>query len=330
MAVKLVGKLCLLEFATVLAGGCSQVLDAGHGRPSGVLPIDERNPIVLVNDGAYDNWSGEYAVLLAAGGTKLAGIIVNASPDWPEVDTNMDGWRGLVRAARASGIAGLPEPLASTGSPLVRPDSGEIDDTKANDSEGARFIVEESKRLARPYRPLVVATGGALTDVADAYLLDPTVTERVTVVSSLGSKNANGGRMGIPNGDHDPWADKIVAERFRYVQVSAFYDQLTDVPASRLSELPDNELGEWIAAKQPNLWHWMPASDQVSVLAAGVPSFATAALRVSPAMELDAAATVGPQLIADASGSGWVVTDCDGTAATARFWEVLLTTTARP
>ncbi len=320
-------RLCALA-AVLVTCGCTETLDAGHDRPYGLLPVNERNPIVVVNDGAYDNWSGEYAVLLAAGGAELAGIVVNASPDWPDLQTNVDGWRGLVAAARESGIQRLPDPLASIGSSLVMPASGEIDDTQPNRSEGALFIVDVSKRLGLPYRPLVVATGGALTDVADAYLVDPTVTQRVVVVSSLGSLSASGGGMGIPNGDHDPWADTIVTERFRYVQVSAFYDQLTDVPDSRLSELPGNALGTWIASKQPNLWHWEPASDQVSVIAAGLPTFATAVKRVSPLATRDAAAAAGPDLATDLQGSGWLVTDCDGAVAGARFWEVLLRTQA--
>jgi hypothetical protein len=315
---------------TVLAAcGCTETLDAGHDhdRRRGLLPVDERNPVVFVNDGAYDNWSGEYAVLLAAGAnSKLAGIVVNANEDWPDIQTNLDGWRDLVSAARASGIENIPDPLASIGLPLVMPASGEVDDTQANRSEGALFIVDVSKRVALPDRPLVVATGGALTDVADAYLVDPTVAERVVVVSSLGSVTSSGGGMGPPNGDGDPWANKIVAERFRYVQVSAFYDQLEDVPTSSLAQLPDNALGTWIASKQPNLWHWMPASDQVAVLAAGLPTFATSVERVSPVRVGDAAATTAPDLVTDPNGSGWLVTDCDGTAATTRFWEKLLGT----
>jgi hypothetical protein len=294
------------------------------------LPVDQRNPLVLVNDGPYDNWSGEYAVLLAADGVKLAGIVVNTNVDWPDIQTNIDGWRALISAARASGIGNLPDPVASVvGSPLVMPDSGEIDDTQGHRSEGARFIVDASKRLALPYRPIVVATGGALTDIADAYLVDPTVTERVVVVSSLGSLSAEGGGMGLPNGHHDPWADKIVTERFRYVQVSAFYDQLTDVPEASVADLPDNELGAWIASKQPGLWDWSPASDQVSVLAAGLPTFATAVERVSPAAPSDPLSS-GPDLVADPAGSAWLVTQCDGAAATARFWETLLQTSQAP
>jgi hypothetical protein len=294
------------------------------------LPVDERNPIVLVNDGPIDNWSGEYAVLLALGGVKFAGIVVNSNVDWPDIQSNIDGWRDLISAARASGVKNLPDPIASVGSPLVMPDSGDIDDTQGNRSEGARFIVEVSKRLALPYRPIVIATGGALTDVADAYLVDPAVTERVVVVSSLGSVSAEGGGMGLPNGVHDPWADKIVVERFRYVQVSAFYDQLTDVPASSIPDLPSNELGAWIASKQPNLWDWMPASDQVSVLAAALPTFATVVERVSPGALSDAASTSGPDLLTDTAGPAWLVTECDGAAATERFWENLLRTSQDP
>lgn len=139
--------------------------------------------------------------------------------------------------------------------------------------------------------------------------------------------------MGSPNGNNDPWADFIVASQFRYIQVSAWYDQLTDVPTSRLSELPNNALGAWIAAKQPNLWQWSPASDQVSVLAAGLPAFATAIDRVSAttsadggATTADGGATVGPNLAMEQGGPNWLVTACDGKLATALFWKVLLGT----
>jgi hypothetical protein len=308
-----------------VAAGCSGTLDAGSDRPHGLLPVDERNPIVLVNDGAYDNWQGEYAVLLAnGGGPKLAGIIVNASSPWPDLDVNVAGWRDLVAAARASGLGNIPDPVASIGSPLVRPTSGDIGATQANRSEGALFIVDASRRLSLPYRPLVVATGGALTDVADAYLVDPTVVDRVVVGASLGAVTGSGGGMGDPNGPADPWADTIVAERFRYVQVSAFYDQLTDVPDSSLSQLPANPLGTRIAAKQPNLWEWQPASDQVAVLAVGLPGFATAVERVAAAAPVEAGATAGPDLATDPNGSGRLVTECAGTVATTEFWQLLL------
>jgi hypothetical protein len=309
-----------------VVGACTQTFNAGYNR-HGPLPVDERNPIILVNDGAYDNWSGEYAVLLAnGGGSPLAAIIVNQTADWPDLQKNVGGYRDLVAAARSSGLENLPDPIASIGAPLVMPASGNIDDTQPNRSEGALRIVDISRAMSLPDRPLVIATGGALTDVADAYLVDHTVSDRVVVVSSLGSLTSTGGGMGSPNGQGDPWADVIVTSRFRYVQVSAWYDQLTDVPTSRLPELPKNALGAWIAAKQPNLWHWSPASDQVAALAAGLPAFATAVERVSATIDADGGATAGPNLGTDPSGRDWLVTGCDGTVASTLFWKVLLAT----
>jgi hypothetical protein len=309
----------------VVALACTETRDLGSSAPEGLLPVDARNPILLASDGASDNWQGEYAVLLAnGGGPKLAGIIVNTSSSWPDLDTNIAGWRGLVAAARTSGLQNIPDPIASTGPILTRPASGQLDDTTPNRSEGAHLIVDTSLQLSLPYRPLVVVTGGRLTDVADAYLIDTTVTQRVIVVSSLGATTAAGASMAPPNGEMDPWADSIVAARFRYVQISAFYDQTTDVPSSRLADLPANPLGDWIAAKQPSIFDLDQAADQVGVVAVGIPDFVTAVARVSAAAPVGAGATAGPDLTAGPTGPLWLVTKAAGAAATSRFWELLL------
>jgi hypothetical protein len=307
------------------AAGCVQTLDAGSSGPRGPLPVDERNPIVLINDGIEDNWQGEYAILLANDrGPRLAGIIVGTSWPWPDIATNVAGWRGLVAAARESGLRNIPDPITSIGAPLTRPASGAIDDTTANRSEGARFIVDAAKRLGLPYRPLVLVTGGPLTDVADAYLVDPTVTDLVVVVSSLGVPTPSGGAMGIPNGEMDPWADTIVATRFRYVQVSGRYDQLTDVPDARVSELPANPFGAWMAAKQPKIWSVHEAADHVAVAAVALPTFATIVERAAPGAPVGVGASAGPDLIANPDGSAWIVRESAGAVATARLWELLV------
>jgi hypothetical protein len=308
----------------LVAMTCTETRDLGSSVPHGRLPVDERNPIVLANDGAYDNWQGEYAVLLAnGGGPKLAGIIVSTSPPWPDIDANITGWRALVAAARGSGLRDIPDPTVSIGPPLARPASGQIEATAPNRSEGARLIVDTSTRLSLTYRPVVVVTGGRLTDVADAYLMDPTVTKRVVVVSSLGTATNSGGAMGAPNGEMDPWADAIVTARFQFIQVSAFYDQLTDVPASRVSQLPANPLGDWIAAKQPKIWNLPQAADQVAVVALGIPSFAAAIERVSAAALVSAGASTGPDLVVDPIGPAWLVTQSASAGVTERFWQVL-------
>jgi hypothetical protein len=278
----------------------------------------------LSNDGPYDNWHGEYAVLLAhTRGPALAGIVVSTGGMWSDLESNFSGWQELVTQARESGLVNVPDPIRSPSEPLQRPEDGNVDSTTVNHSEGARFIVETSAAVSRPARPVVVVTGGRLTDVADAYLIDPTVTDRVIVVASLGTGFLEGervARMGVPNGEMDPWANAIVVQRFRYVQVSAYYDQLADVSAARATELPDNPLGAWMRAKQPEILDTPLASDQVSVIALGIPEFTLAVTRVSPAGWDGGEPTLAP----DANGNGWLVTASDGPAATARFWELLL------
>jgi len=303
--------------------GCSETRNLGSSSPHGLLPVDERNPILLTNDSFYDNWQGEYAIMLAnTGGPKLAGIIVGTSPNVPVLDTNVGYWQGLIDAARASGLD-VPDLTRSDGAKLVRPDGGHIEATVPNRSGGAQAIVDLSKELSLPYRPLVVVTGGRLTDVADAYLVDPTVVERTVVVSSLGAATDSGATMTDPNGEMDPWADVIVTSKFRFVQVSAFYDQRQDVPESLVPTLPDTPFGRSIADKQPKIWDLPKAADQVAVLAVAVPEFAVEVDRVAAATTVASEATVGPTLVTRAEGPSWLVRRCNGAQAAESFWNAL-------
>jgi hypothetical protein len=253
----------------------------------------------------------------------VVGIVVNTSAPWPDLEANVATWRSLVAAARGSGMANVPEPVTSVGGPLQRPQSGQIDDTVPNRSEGARAIVEAAASFALPNRPLVVATGGRLTDVADAYLLDHSLPERVVVVSSLGTAAADGtGQMGVPNGEMDPWAGAIVADRFRYVQVSAYYNQLDDVPASLVSQLPANAFGEWIRMKRNTIFNDPLAADQVAPIALAVPEFIGEVYQV--ASDGMVGRSGGPTLRPAPDGHVWLVSRGAGPLATARFWQMLL------
>lgn len=313
-----------LAFLPLVAIGCGGTLDAGADLPHGLLPVDERNPVILVNDGPHDNWQGEYALLLAsAGRLALAGIVVNTGGMWSDLDANMSGWNQLALAARASGMRNVTDPLASTGPPLARPDNGDIDATVPNGSAGARFIVDQSLRFAKPYRDVVVATGGRLTDVADAYLLDHTLPERVVVVSSLGSISTNGARMGNPNGEMDPWADTIVVNRFRYVQVSAYYDQTADVLTDQVAALPSNPFGTWMANKRSSILDLDVAADQVSVVALVLHDYVRAVDRMAQSGTEPTTSGDRPTLGPDSRGKVWLVTRSDGSVPAATLWELL-------
>jgi hypothetical protein len=116
------------------------------------LPVDERHPVILNNDGPNDNWQGEYALLLAsAQRLELAAIVINTGGSWSNLDANMAGWNNLVAAARASGMHNVPDPLASAGPSLTRPENGDIDATTPNGSSGAaahrRSVASAGKAL---------------------------------------------------------------------------------------------------------------------------------------------------------------------------------------
>jgi hypothetical protein len=316
---------CACVGAALVAAGCGGTLDAGRDMPHGKLPVDERNPVIIDNDGWSDNWIGEYAVLFAnSGGPPLAGIIANPTTYWPNGNDNATGWGKLVAAARASGLGNIPDVTLSTGAPLVRPADGLIDSTTPNHSAGARVIVDRSRQLDQPLRPLVVLAGGPLTNLADAYLMDPTVVDRVVVVAALGEYAAPTATTNGPNGDLDAWADWIVVQRYRYVQVSAYYDQLGDVVAGDLPRLPQNALGDWMRDKQPNLFTIPNASDQIAVLSVALPSFAVAVQRASPDTSVAFDSTQGPPLRPNPTGNAWVVTEIDAPLAATRLWQMLL------
>ncbi len=312
-----------IAFAVLMLGACGeQTLDAGYDRIRGPLPIDERNPVVLSNDGT-GNWYGLYAVLLAhSGGPPLAGIAVNASSYATSLNDNLAAWQTLVTAARQSGLRDIPDPIASTGAPLVRPATSDIGDTVANDSEGARLIVAAASSAGSPAHPLAVVAGGRLTDVADAYLLDASIAERLVVVAALGPSSTPGAGMGAPNGELDAWADWIVTQRLRYVQVSAYYDATRDLPDSALANLPTNPLCALVRAQAPDITDVPTQADQVAILAAGVPAFVTGADRVGVASTTPRN-TTGPALAPDEAGPHWLVTDIDPAVASAKLQQML-------
>jgi hypothetical protein len=306
-----------LPIALALAG-CGGQLDAGSDVPHGPLPVDERSAVVVVNDGALDNWQGEYAALLAASGRlRFVGLVVNSTTEYPSVETNVTGFREMISAGRDSGMRHLPDPTASIAPALTEPASGSIEDTVPNRSEGARFILQAAAAYGSAVHPLAIATGGALTDVADAYLMDPSLAERAVVVSSLGQTDGDGASTFNPNGGHDTWATFIVTSRLRLVQVNGYYDQLLDVPDAQAKDLPKNAFGRWMATKRSELLDLVLACDQITVMAVAMPWFSADVTR----LRVDD--TDPTQLVPDAAGQIWHVAQSDSVRARSDIWTIL-------
>jgi hypothetical protein len=302
----------------VALSGCGGRLDAGSDVLHGPLPVDERSAVVVVNDGALDNWHGEYAAIFAASGQlELVGLVVNSSSQYPSLETNVTGYRQMFAAARESGMRHLPEPTASVAPALSEPASSSIEDTIPNRSEGARLILAAAAEHGTSVHPLAIATGGALTDVADAYLLDPSLAERAVVVASLGQSEGDGASTFDPNGGHDPWAAFIVTSRMRLVQVNGYYDQLLDLPEEKVSELPQNAFGRWMGEKRPELLDLVLACDQITVLAVALPWFSSGVTQLS----VDAADPT--HLVPDPAGRIWHVAQSDSARARSEIWSRL-------
>jgi hypothetical protein len=318
--------LCL---ALQTAAGCDGNLDAGRNVPTGPLSLGVHSPVILDNDSWSDNWAGEDAVLLAnSNAMTLAGIIVNASKYWPDMALNLAGWTRLVEIARTSGLRNIPDVTVGASTTLKVPADKKIDNTVPLRTAGAQLIVDLSQRLYLPGQPLLVITGSQLTNLADAYLIDPTVVDRVIVVSSLGLHMDPKTVMTGPNGDLDPWADWIVAQRFRYIQIAVRYDQAADVTETDRPSLPKNGFGAWMAQKLPRLSTNNAAADQLAVLAAVLPKFVTEVKRSAPdtSAGFNSPPGQGPPLLPSSTGDAWVVTQVEASMARKHLWEMLRNT----
>jgi len=291
--------------------------------PHGLLPVDERNPVILYQDDWSGDWLGEYAVLLANhGGPPLAGIVINTSPFWMDLEANAAGWTNLLNAARAAGLKNLPEVTPSAGGPLMHPADGQIESTAWNDSAGAEQMVKLSQKLSTRTRPLVIVATTSLTDLANAYFLDRTIVDRVVVVFAAGSYQAPNGIMNRPNGDMDPWADWIVTQRYQFVHVGTWYDQTADIPDARLPDLPKDPFGAWIMNKQPQIIDITTAADQVALLSFGLPHFTKSVVRAAPDLSAPYSSTQGPNIVPTPNGNGYLVTEIAAPLASSWLWGV--------
>src|SRR5262245_11959320 len=201
----------------------------------------------------------------------------------------------------------IPDPVPGASSMLVRPPSGVIEDTKFARSNGNLLIVLEARKAAAK-KPLVIVSGGPMTTIAEAYLLDPSIAEKVVVASHEGGAGDAGGQ--------DPWANYIVLKHFRLILLGSLPAEAhASVPKARIAGLPQSEFrdamlektlsSEWNAAgafallrgdyclegKRKSFGQWLPD---------GIPG-----------------------LVDDPNGRAWVITAADGSVATREFWRAL-------
>jgi hypothetical protein len=96
------------------------------------------------------------------------------------------------------------------------------------------------------------------------------------------------------------------------------------VATADLAKLPADPLGAWIADKQPNVFKIATASDQVSVLAVGLPGFAVEVIRTAPDLSGGFDSMRGLPLVPATDGNVWLVTQIAAPLAASHLWQWLL------
>jgi inosine-uridine nucleoside N-ribohydrolase len=234
------------------------VLYSVSGLAAATLPFDSTSPVIYDNDGAVESgYTDVYIMALAsAGAIDLRGIISTGTngeqpPFIPRPEDNMVlERRELVAKARRSGMRNLPDPSPGPGVSMSsrRPASGRIEDTPPFGAQGSWLIVTEARK-ATPSRPLVVVMGGQGSAVADAYLLDNSIADKVVVAWLVGGRRTSNGILhGFEyNAYVDSWATYIVFERLRVVAFPVDEaDSVPSTPKSRFGELPDTEIRQYM------------------------------------------------------------------------------------
>lgn len=204
--------------------------------------VSADNPMLYDNDWWTDVPDAAYLWAKASlGRCQLRGNIVSRDMwGWEKgytykIGQGMADCRKLLKAARASDLRNIPEPVLGSDEALRKPVSGRIEDTQFKHSPGSDLIVAEAKK-ASPDKPLLVFAGGPCTTVASAYLTDPAIADRMIVFQIDGS-GYNGS---------DGWAWEIAMKRCRFANWARgyFWDKLQVWNPDRFKELPHNPLGD--------------------------------------------------------------------------------------
>jgi hypothetical protein len=228
----------------------------GGTPPTVTFPFSNANPIIGDNDEYDDVYVDDYLMALAStGAINLKGLITSSSiTPYNQYVTSADFERmhadrtAAYNAAVASGMTNIPAPVTGVKGHLSKPLSGVIDDTVSIGSTGSELIVAEAN-LASVAVPLVVIAGGPLTTIADAYLIDNTIVDKV-IVAYLGDSVSGFDNY---NGWADGWAANIVLQKFKMVifPVVTFYDTYTPIiTKSELLTLPSSTWSTLMYNKQ--------------------------------------------------------------------------------
>lgn len=219
------------------------------------LPFDNTNPVWYDNDWANDYVDFYLMALASTGDIQYKGISTSSSiPPYNKYMTGDDLYKQIalrteiVERGRQSGFYNLPDPVPGCRGHLQKPASGKPEDTVPIDSLATRRIIREA-HIAGSGNPLVLIMGGPCTLAADAWLIDPSISDKIIV---LLLDNNNNGITGF-NGWSDGWAASIVLQRLQLVQFTVESNASARITKQQLLELPPSIVREYFLACTPDV-----------------------------------------------------------------------------
>lgn len=307
--------------------------------PESLLPFgNARIPQIWVdNDDDRDAYMFAISMAAAAqgkvilhGSSRVTSTLADGyNPHVTEEDAESFGMGGREEweLAIASGFsrALVPPPMHVFKGRLVKPASGKIEDTVPVNVPAASAIVSIARGSASPENPLIVCCGGQLTTVADAYLQDPSIADRI-VVSFIGGKPD-----GSPNYNEwaDGWATEIAMKKLRMVIFPVEPSMAAVcpvVPKERLaSDLPASPFTRRLVQKTHPI-HNLPAdmdADGGCVISVINPAYATKVQRKVVTGTKDFDGHDVPVLGNNANGNIWMITAVNRAVGTDTWWSMI-------
>ena len=174
-------------------------------RIDGIRADNPTNRVIYDNDFYFD--AMDFAYLAAQdklGRVDFKGFIVTRNSHQEDGYVRMVNQYNKYRDLAIQSGLSVPEHIGGAKERLVMPESGKIDDTKYELSDGARLIIEQAD-ASTPDNPLIVFCGGQFTTVATALLEKPDIAKRMIVFGA--------GQMMATYNSHDGWSAYVTAMR---------------------------------------------------------------------------------------------------------------------
>ena len=212
------------------------------------LPLLKGNSVIYDNDDHRDVYTDEYLLALSSiGEIDLMAMITTYSAK--EYDEFVLGREQILKLAKDSGLKNLPQLFSGTNNKLERPKNNLIEDTKRLEIDASYFIVELANR-SEDSKPIVVICGGQLTSIANAYLIDTTIVDRIIVMGVFGADKID------YNAGLDSWAWTIVLSKFRVLAIPIGSSNNRGIVYMKPPKVPKEKIKSDLNQKIP-LFQWM-------------------------------------------------------------------------